>query len=94
MAKKKKESNVDEIKKNLEKGNLIFGTQMTMKSLKLGNVEKVFVTKNCPAEVKKDVMSYSNIGKFEVVELESTNEELGVICKKPFSISVIGLLRG
>ena len=91
---KKKESDVDEIKKNLETGKLIFGTEMTMKGLKLGDVQKVFVTKNCPAEVRDDISHYSSIGKFEVVELESTNEELGVICKKPFSVSVIGLLRG
>lgn len=94
MVKKKKESNVDEIKKNLETGKLIIGTQLTMKNLKLGNLQKVFVTKNCPADVKNDIMHFSAISGFEVVEVDNTNEELGVVCKKPFSISVIGLLRG
>lgn len=82
-----------EIRKNLEKKKIIIGTDRTIKNLKLGKIEKVYITKNCPEEKKKSINYYSKLGKVKVVNLKHTNEELGVICKKPFSISIASLLK-
>ncbi|MBS3133275.1 ribosomal L7Ae/L30e/S12e/Gadd45 family protein [Candidatus Woesearchaeota archaeon] len=82
-----------EIKKNLKSKRLVFGTELTVKQIKLGNVSKVFLSSNCPDSVKKDISYYSGTGGCSVESLEVLNEELGVICKKPFSVSVVGLLK-
>jgi large subunit ribosomal protein L30e len=82
-----------EIKKHLGDGKLILGTKLTLKSLKLGNLEKVFVTSNCPASVKSDVDYYAGTGNCKAVALDIPNDELGVICKKQFSVSIAGLLK-
>ena len=83
-----------EIKKLLKTGNLIIGTERTVKNLKLGRVQKVILSSNCPANVEKDITYYSGLNSTEVYRLDYPNDELGVICKKPFSISVLALLKG
>lgn len=83
-----------EIKKMLKAGNVVIGTERTLKNLKLGRVQKVLVSANCPAGVEKNVNHYAGLGKAELHKLDYPNDELGDICKKPFSISVLGLLKG
>ena len=84
---------VSEIKKNLKNKRLILGTDLTLKQLKLGNISRVFLSSNCPESVKQDVNYYCGIGGCAVENLDMPNEELGIICKKPFSVSVVGLLK-
>jgi len=82
---------INEIRKALKEKKIIIGTENTLKNLKLGKLEKVYITKNCPEGKKKNINYYSKLGKVKVVNLKYTNEELGIICKKPFSISIASL---
>lgn len=95
MAKKAKKAAgyVLEIRKLLEAKKIVMGTDEVMKLLKLGKVAKVFVTVNCPDSTKEDIEKYARISKAEVVQLDIPNEELGVVCKKPFSISVAAIVK-
>ncbi len=83
-----------EIKKMMKAGNVIIGTERAMKNLKSGRVEKILVSSNCPAKVEKDINYYAGLSGAEFHKLEYPNDELGVICKKPFSISVLALVKG
>ena len=83
-----------EIKKIIRAGNAVVGTEITLKNLKLGRVEKVLLSSNCPAKVEKDINHYAALGNAELHKLEYPNDELGVICKKPFSVSVLSILKG
>jgi len=83
-----------EIKKMLKSGGFILGTEKSIKSLKLGRVQKVLVSSNCPVGVEKDINYYAGLNGTELYKLEYPNDELGVICKKPFSISVLAFLKG
>lgn len=87
-----KETDTD-FKKVLKNKNLIVGTEKTAKQLKLGKLAKVFVTANAPEGVRADINYYAKLTKTEVMNLKYTNEELGELCKRPFSISVLGLLK-
>lgn len=89
-----KKIDASEIKKMLKSGSLVIGTERTVKSLKLGRVQKVLVSSNCPAGVEKDIAYYSGLSGAEIHKLDYPNDELSVICKKPFSISVLALLKG
>ena len=84
---------VTEIKSNLKNKRLVLGTKLTVKQLKRGNVAKVFISSNCPAPVMRDVSHYSQLGSTALEQLDIPNSELGTICKKPFSVSVVGLLK-
>lgn len=84
---------VKEIQKLLGTDKLLIGTERTMKALRNGNLQKIYLASNTNAKVKEDIEHYKGMSKFEVEELKETNEELGTICKKSFSISVIGVLK-
>jgi len=74
------------LKKALKEKDLIIGTKRTLKNLKLGYTKVVFIASNCPEKIKKEIKSYKNI---EVIELKIPNDEVAMICKKPFPISVL-----
>ena len=84
---------VSEIKKYLKGSRLILGTNLTIKQLKLGKIFKVFLSSNCSERVKKDINYYCSMSNCSVENLQTPNEELGIVCKKPFSVSVVGLLK-
>lgn len=84
---------ISEIKENLKTKRLVLGTDLTIKHLKRGSVAKVFLSSNCPETAKQDIDHYSGITKLPVENLPVPNSELGTICKKPFPVSVVGLLK-
>ena len=88
-----KENPIAEIKTHLGDGRLVLGTKETIKNMKLGKLEKVFLTSNCPEDILKDVEHYSGISGCQTEQLSIPNDELGVICRKEFAVSVAGLLK-
>ncbi|MBD3309681.1 50S ribosomal protein L30 [Candidatus Woesearchaeota archaeon] len=91
MAKKITKDVSAEIKGLLKEGKLVIGTSSVLKGLRSGRISRVFVSSNCPADVKEDIDNYSKLAGAEIVQLKYPNEELGDMCKKPFSISVLGV---
>ncbi|MBW2963218.1 ribosomal L7Ae/L30e/S12e/Gadd45 family protein [Candidatus Woesearchaeota archaeon] len=79
------------LKKSLNEGKVVIGTQQVVKLLKQGKLKRIYLSSNCPAEVIADLEHYSKLAKTEIVKLSQSNEELGTFCKKPFSISVLGV---
>ncbi|MBU2560820.1 MAG: ribosomal L7Ae/L30e/S12e/Gadd45 family protein [Nanoarchaeota archaeon] len=84
---------VAEIKKLLKEKKLVIGKDETLKGLRQGKFAKIFLASNCSDELKGDIGHYASIAGVEVVETSIQNTELGDICKKPFSIAVISLLK-
>lgn len=92
MAQKKNiNENITKIKKALEDKKLIIGTERILKSLKKSSLKEVYLTQNCPDLIVNDIEHYANLQKCKVIKLDIDNEELGTTCKKPFSISVVGI---
>tara|TARA_B100002003_G_C14081375_1_gene520213 strand:+ start:44 stop:310 length:267 start_codon:yes stop_codon:yes gene_type:complete len=84
---------VKEIKDNLEKGNVIIGLKETLKNMRKNKVSKIFICNNCLASAKLDLENYSKISGIKLDVLNKSSEDLGVLCKKPHSISVLGILK-
>ncbi|MEM2916602.1 MAG: ribosomal L7Ae/L30e/S12e/Gadd45 family protein [Candidatus Woesearchaeota archaeon] len=82
-----------EIKKLLADKRLVTGTEQAMKRLRQGKLAKVYLSANCPAMTKEDFLRHCTLAGIECQELPVSNEELGVWCKKPFAICVIGVLK-
>ena len=95
MAKKKQEidSRISELKNGIAAGKLVLGTERTFKLLKEGKLSKVFLSANVPPKVTADIAHYASLGDTVIEELNVPNEELGILVKKPFSISIVGLLK-
>lgn len=84
---------VKEIRALLGSDKLLLGTQKTMKALKQGKISKVYLASNTNKKTVEDIEYYKKISDFQIEKLNETNEELGTICKKSFSVSVIGVLK-
>jgi large subunit ribosomal protein L30e len=91
MAVTKTDKNISEIRKLLKEKNIIIGTDRTLKNLKLGKIKKVYLSSNCSEKTRESIKHYSELSKASVVKLKYPNDELGILCKKPFSISVLGV---
>lgn len=84
---------IADIKKLLGSEKLVIGTDEVLKNLKNNKVLKVALSSNCNAETKNDVEHYAGLSEVEVVELDIPNDQLGVVCKKPFNVSIIAILK-
>jgi large subunit ribosomal protein L30e len=80
---------MDELRNALKEATVTFGTEGTLKKLRNGKAKKVFISSNCPESTKKRIEYYTKIGKIELVKLDIPGDEIGMVCKKPFSISVL-----
>jgi len=80
---------IENLQKALKEDKLIFGTKESLKAIKLGKVKEVFLAKNIDESVKEEVEKYAKIEGIKVNILGKDNSELGALCKKPFSISVL-----
>jgi|TARA_B100001971_G_C18164085_1_gene523137 ribosomal protein L30E len=78
---------MDELTKALDEKTLVLGKDRTLKKLKKGEVSKVFLANNCSDKIKEEILKNKN--KTEIIELDISNEELNIRCKKPFNISVL-----
>lgn len=80
---------MNDLREDLKKKKPIFGADRTLKEIRSGKVEKIYISKNCRDDIKRDILHYSKLADVKVIELKETNNELGAVCKKPFNISVI-----
>ena len=84
---------IEELKDLMVAGKLVIGTDRAIKGLKDGTVARLFIAKNSPAKVVEDIEYYSKMSGSEIIKLDITNEELGVVCKKPFLISIVSVFK-
>lgn len=87
-------SQIDEVRAVLKEGHMVIGSKQTLALLREKKLKKVFLAANAPAALVQNVTHYSAITGVQVVPLQQSNEELGTLFKKPFSISVIGVQTG
>ncbi len=91
MAKRKEiDDEIKNLKTKVQDGKAVIGTQEVLHALKNKTIGTVYIAKNCPAKARDDLMYYANLAGITCIELEYTNEELGILCKKNFFISVLG----
>ncbi|MFH1064347.1 MAG: ribosomal L7Ae/L30e/S12e/Gadd45 family protein [Candidatus Woesearchaeota archaeon] len=84
---------VTEIKKLIKEDKLVIGADETLKGLRKDRFEKIFLAGNCPEILKSDIEHLASLSEVEIVDTGIQNTELGDICKKPFAISVMGLVK-
>lgn len=91
MAKKIVADVVADLKKILESKKMVIGSGETLKLLRRGQIKRVFISSNCAPQAKADIEHLCKVGDVELIELSQNNEEIGVLCRKPFPISVVGV---
>lgn len=76
---------LEELKKDLKR-NVVFGTRRTLKLLKEGKIEKIYLSSDAPIEIEK-------LKGVKIIRMKQGQEELKEICKKKFNVSVISVLK-
>ena len=80
---------MNDLKKALKENKVVFGKERTLKLMKLGKVNQVYIASNCAEDVRAKIEYYAKLGNIEIKVLKEPNDELGLICKKSFSVSVL-----
>jgi ribosomal protein L30E len=75
----------------LKNENLVLGSDRVLKLLREGQLERVFLASNAPAAPAADIKRFASLRGVTLEVLGVPNDELGVMCKKPFSIAAIGM---
>lgn len=85
------EKNIQEIKELLKTDKIILGTEETFKEMKKNNISAVYLSSNVPKDTQDSINHYSELCGAKVINLSVPNDELGVLCQKPFYVSVLGV---
>lgn len=80
------------LKAKAQQKEVVVGLASVIKGLQRGKLVKVFLASNSPIKMKEDIVRYSILAQIPVQEISQNNEELGVLCKKNFMVSVVGLI--
>lgn len=84
-------SEINELLNDIKTKKHLFGYRETLK--KIDKVEKIYIASNCPEEIMEEIKEKAKKAKVKVKVLNLKNYELQELCKKPFSISVISVLK-
>lgn len=82
-----------DIKDAIKNNKLIIGTKRTVKALKKDELSAIYLASNCPEVLEEDINYFASFDSVPVEKMTVTCDELGVLCKKPFLVSVVGILK-
>jgi len=82
---------LNKLKDELAKDNVVIGSKKTIKYLKNNKLKLILLAENCPENIRKDIKSYVKINKIEIQNYDGTAKQLGIFCGKPFSIATLGV---
>lgn len=92
MAKKTVEGIVSELKKLLVDDKLVLGGERALKLLRDKVLVKVYFSSDVSDVARERISHLCDMLGVPFESLDKSGEEIGVICRKPFSISVVGVL--
>jgi large subunit ribosomal protein L30e len=81
-----------EIRQAVDTGKVILGSDKSVKSVKLGQAKLVILASNCPDAVRSDVEHYAKLANVQIYFYEGDSTALGLVCGKPFLVSVVAVL--
>jgi len=86
-------THADDIKKAIISGKGVIGAKQVIDGLRTSTIERAFLSANCEKEMREDLIHYAKLSGVEIVITTILRDELGVLCKKPFGISVLGIAK-
>jgi len=75
---------IEDIKKAVEDGKAVFGLKKIAKLAKKKSISKIFLSSNAGDFKNDDV---------DTEKMENNSSEFAIICKKPFPVSAVGILK-
>ncbi|TFF96600.1 MAG: 50S ribosomal protein L30e [Promethearchaeota archaeon] len=92
---KVKEFDIDtNIKVAYKTGDIIYGKNQVLKSLRDNKFKMLIIANNCPKELFDQLNYYNSLLKDKIFihKYKGSSWDLGLACAKPYMISVIGVI--
>jgi len=89
--KEKENPLISAIRLAVESGKTEFGARTGIMASLLGKAKIFVVASNTPAHIKDKIMEYSKKAGIPVIQFPGNTLELGSVCGKPFSVSVLSV---
>lgn len=80
---------VKEIRRTVDTGEVLFGERETEKNLLTNKGKLIIVSKNTSSEKKEKIKHIAGLANIPYYEFKGTSLELGSICGKPYSVSML-----
>lgn len=80
-----------EIRRAVDTGKVVFGVKQTEKSILEGKAKLVVTAKNAPLTQKEKISHKARLSEVNLFEANENGLELGSLCGKPFSVSVMAV---
>jgi len=83
-------SSVDhELRMAINTGRLHLGSKVAIRELQRGRAKIAILSSNCPEKIREQIEEYGKLGDIPVLQHQKDSLDLGVLCRKPFPVSVI-----
>jgi large subunit ribosomal protein L30e len=70
-------------------GKVVLGAESAVKNAQTGKAKLIVVSANCPTKVRGDIEYYAELSGVKVMVYEGTSIDLGMVCKRPFTVSAL-----
>jgi large subunit ribosomal protein L30e len=81
-----------EIRKAIDTGKVILGTDKSLVALKSGEAKLIIYAANSKRESIEDLKHYASLADVPLREYKGTGVDLGMVCGKPFIVSMITII--
>ncbi|MBU5687990.1 MAG: 50S ribosomal protein L30e [Candidatus Aenigmarchaeota archaeon] len=82
---------VNLIQEKVKANEVVLGYNRVIKMLKSGKPKMIIIANNLPKDKKETILHNAKLAKVEVKEFDNDNVNLGLVCGKPFSVSVLAI---
>lgn len=82
---------ITEIRNALKNDTIIIGKETVLKMLRHDKISKILLSSNVSEENEADIEHHASVAGVPVVKISVPSEELKVLCKKQYLISVLGI---
>lgn len=82
---------IDNLNREIKENKAIYGSKSAIKQVLKGTIEKIYITNDAPLEIEEKLNKLKD--KVQVIKLNITKEALKELCKVPFNISVISIIK-
>ncbi len=79
------------IRLTVESGKVEFGSRTALKNSAAGKAKLFVFARNTPLKIRDPITKYSVISHTPIIEFDGNTIELGSVCGKPFTISVLAV---
>jgi len=83
-------SDVDlELRKAINTGKVYLGSKVAIREIRRGRAKMAILSSSCPKKIKNIINNLAELSNIKVIKHKKNSLDLGMLCGKPFPVSVI-----